>query len=216
MPAPITVIIPTLNAAEALANASVALMPGVEAGLIRALVVSDGGSQDETVEAAYQLGATLVSGPPGRGGQIARGVATATTEWLLILHADSWPEDDWTRPVANHIADHPDRAGWFRLRYRATGLAPRIVAGWANFRSSFFGLPYGDQGLLIRADLLTSIGGVPDLPLMEDVALARALRGRLKRLDGTVSTSAERYLSGGWIRRGGRNLWTLARYLMGG
>jgi len=215
MPAPITVIIPTLNAAEALASAAAALMPGVEAGLIRALVISDGGSQDATIDVAEDLGATVTVGPAGRGVQIARGVAAAQTDWLLILHADSWPEGDWVDTVAAHIAARADTAGWFRLRYRAPGWSARWVAGWANLRSRVLGLPYGDQGLLIHRDLLAQVGGFPDMPLMEDVALARRLKGRLRGLDATVSTSAVRYLSGGWIRRGARNLWTLARFLMG-
>ena len=68
---------------------------------------------------------------------------------------------------------------------------------------------------MIRADLLATVGGVPELPLMEDVALARALRGRMRPLDADVSTSADRYLATGWLRRGARNLWTLALYLAG-
>jgi rSAM/selenodomain-associated transferase 2 len=215
MPAPITVIIPTLNAAQSLAGIASALMPGIEAGLIRALIVSDGGSGDATIDVAEELGATLVAGPPGRAGQIARGVAVAASDWLLILHADSWPQTGWTSAAARHIETHPDDAGWFGLRFRAKGIAPRLVAGWANQRSARFGLPYGDQGLLIRADLLATVGGVPELPLMEDVALARALRGRMRPLDADVSTSADRYLATGWLRRGARNLWTLALYLAG-
>ena len=54
------------------------------------------------------------------------------------------------------------------------------------------GLPYGDQGVLIHRDLYEEIGGFPTIDLMEDVALARALRGRLRRLDATAYTSAAR------------------------
>ena len=50
---------------------------------------------------------------------------------------------------------------------------------------------------------------------MEDVALARALRGRLAPLNATATTSAERYAREGWLRRGARNLLTLARYFLG-
>jgi len=116
--------------------------------------------------------------------------------------------------VQAHMARGTEAAGWFRLRFDQRGLAPRLVAGWANLRSAC-GLPYGDQGLLLPRALYDAVGGYPDQPLMEDVALARALRGRLARLEGNAVTSAEKYRRQGWLRRGGRNLWTLMRYIMG-
>lgn len=214
MPAPISVVIPTLNAAAQLPAAAADLMPGLAAGLVRELVVSDGGSADGTRGVAQALGAEWVAGPAGRGGQIGRGVAAARGDWLLILHADTHLPADWPEAAAAHMGDFPDRAGYFRLSFRAAGAAPRLVAGWANLRSRL-GLPYGDQGLLVHRDVLAAAGGVPDLPLMEDVALARALAGRLRALPVTASTSADRYLRDGWIRRGGGNLWRLGRYLAG-
>ncbi|WP_108482812.1 glycosyltransferase [Oceaniglobus ichthyenteri] len=214
MSAPLTIVIPTLNAAPALAECARALMPGVAAGLIRGLVVSDGGSTDDTVVVAERLGAVIVTGPPGRGGQIASGVAAAQTPWVLILHADSWPGAGWVEAAEAHMAAHPQAAGWFHLSFRAQGVAPRLVAGWANLRSRL-GLPYGDQGLLVARATLHEVGGVPPQPLMEDVALARALRGRLRGLNAPIHTSAERYETGGWVRRGARNLLTLCRYLAG-
>lgn len=215
MPAPITVVIPTLNAASALPETAGALMPGVEAGLIGTLVVSDGGSNDDTLGIAKGLGARIVTGPSGRGAQIARGVAEARSDWLLILHADTHLSGDWVDALRHHLAHEVDRAGYFRLAYRAPGLTPRLVAGWANLRSRWLGLPYGDQALLIHHATLDAVGGIPDLPLMEDVALTRALKGRLRVLPATARTSAERYLEEGWLMRGARNLWTLARYLGG-
>jgi len=48
MPAPISVILPTLNAAERLPLCLAGLMEGVEAGLIAELIVVDAGSTDGT------------------------------------------------------------------------------------------------------------------------------------------------------------------------
>ena len=87
----------------------------------------------------------------------------------------------------------------FRLDFDAKGLMPLIVAGWANLRARIFGLPYGDQALLIHCDLLDQVGGMPDLPLMEDVALARALKGRLRQLPVLATTSADKFERQGWI-----------------
>jgi rSAM/selenodomain-associated transferase 2 len=214
MRAPVSVIIPTLDAAKALPACLSALMEGLDAGLLREVVVSDGGSTDASGAIAQAWGAVVLHGSPSRGGQIARGVEAAKGDWLLILHADTALAPGWAETAARHMAQRGDRAGWFRLRFDQNGSAARLVAGWANLRSRA-GLPYGDQGLLVPAPLLAEVGGYPDLPLMEDVALARALRGRLVPLDGTAVTSAARYRREGWLRRGGRNLRTLARYLAG-
>ncbi len=215
MTAPITVIIPTLNAARHLPATTEALLSGLTDGLIAELILSDGGSNDGIEDVAKELGARLVTGPKGRGGQIARGVKAANTPWLLILHADTHLSDTWPKAAVTHMASNPGKAGWFRLAFRASGAAPALVAKGANFRARVFGLPYGDQGLLIHRDLLAQSGGIPDLPLMEDVALARQLKGHLTPLDAEARTSATRYESDGWARRCLQNLGTLLRYFLG-
>ncbi len=213
MRAPISVVIPSLDAQAALAGCAASLMEGVEAGLIRELIVSDGGSSDDTQRIADEIGAIWVSGPASRGGQLMRGCAAAKGEWLLILHADTQLQSGWSDVLAAHMS--AAQAGYFRLAFATGGLPARIVAGWANLRSLLFSLPYGDQGLLIPAALYREVGGFQDIPLMEDVAMARALRGRLKILDAVAVTSAEKYERSGWLRRGARNLWTLLRYFSG-
>ncbi|NVO55760.1 TIGR04283 family arsenosugar biosynthesis glycosyltransferase [Rhodobacteraceae bacterium B1Z28] len=212
MPAPISIVIPTLNAAESLPACLQALMEGVHAGLIRELVISDGGSTDKTLEIAEEAGAEVVQGIPSRGGQLRRGCAQANGDWLLVLHADTVLDPGWSETVADHL--RTGKPAVFRLAFRATGFAPRWVAGWANLRSRLFGLPYGDQGLLVMRQTYSTVGGYKDQPLMEDVALVRVLP-RVTLLDVRAFTSAERYERSGWIRRGGRNLWTLLRYFLG-
>lgn len=214
MRAKLSVVMPTLDAEAGLARSLPALAEGLEAGLIRELVISDGGSEDATRRIAEAAGAILVDGTPSRGGQLRRGAKAAGGAWLLFLHADSVLPQGWANAVKTHIATRKD-AGAFRLAFDARGLAPRTVAGWANLRSKVFELPYGDQGLLISRELYDAVGGFPDIPLMEDVALARALRGQLCLLPLAVTTSAEKYRRDGWVRRGGRNLLTLMRYLAG-
>lgn len=215
MPAPISIVIPTLGAAVDLPGTLSSLFEGLDAGVIRELVISDGGSEDDTVRIAEEAGARVVSGRPGRGGQLRRGVAAATGDWVLILHADTQLSPGWSAVARAHIAERPGEAGYFRLAFRSQGLAPHIVAGWANVRSRLFALPYGDQGLLLSRKLLDEVSGVPDIPLMEDVALARALQRRLCPLDAVAATSARRYEREGWLRRGARNLVMLTRYLLG-
>ncbi len=216
MRAELSVVIPTLNAAEALPACLAALVEGLHAGLIREVIVSDGGSGDATALIADAAGAVIVTGAPSRGGQLRRGAAVAGGAWLLVLHADTVLPEGWAGAVRAQMAQ--GGAAAFRLSFDAGGLAPWLVAGWANLRTRVFGLPYGDQGLLISRADYERAGGYPDIPLMEDVALALALRGqggRIALLPLAVRTSAARFLRDGWLRRGARNLWLLARYLCG-
>ncbi|WP_299924254.1 TIGR04283 family arsenosugar biosynthesis glycosyltransferase [uncultured Pelagimonas sp.] len=213
MRAPISVIIPTLNAADALPLCLAALGEGLQAGLIRELVVSDGGSSDATIKIAEAAGGVVVKGPASRGEQLQRGADAAQGEWLFFLHADTVLSEGWSGPVSHSLT----KPGGYhaQLRFDATGFAPRFVAAWANFRSRRFGLPYGDQGLLIDRETYDGVGGFRAMPLMEDVEMARALRGKLAELPIQAVTSAKKYQNQGWIKRGSRNLITLARHLSG-
>lgn len=189
-------------------------MEGLEAGLITELVVADGGSSDATCAVADAWGAQIVTSAPSRGGQLRAGCAEARGDWLLVLHADTVLQPGWTNAVGAHLAAHSgtQRAGYFRLRFDKGG---RGVAAWANLRARVFGLPYGDQGLLVARSAYDRVGGYQDIPLMEDVAMVRALKGQLALLDSVAVTSADKYRRDGWVRRGARNLLTLARYFAG-
>ncbi|MBY8977569.1 TIGR04283 family arsenosugar biosynthesis glycosyltransferase [Rhodobacteraceae bacterium NNCM2] len=216
MSAPLSVIIPTLNAADRLGPTLGALGSGVIDGLIREVVIVDGGSTDDVADVAEIVGATFLTAAPGRGVQLAKGAEAATGDWLLFLHADTVLGHDWCLAVRRHIEETPDHAGFFGLRFDAPGFMAWMTAGWANLRSHLFALPYGDQGLLVPRVLYAKSGGYPAIPLMEDVALVRRIgRAHLTSLPSTVTTSAERYRREGWLRRGARNLSTLALYNCG-
>jgi rSAM/selenodomain-associated transferase 2 len=219
----LTVLIPTLNEAGTLAACLTALAPG--AALIREIIIIDAGSADATTSLAAgwpntRVITTELGSIPGRGGQIRAGIAAAATEWLLVLHADTILSPNWPQAVTPAITQFapdatPDAAHYFRFRLGSAHPAARLIEAMVALRCQLFALPYGDQGLLIAKSLLAQIGGMPDLPLMEDVALARALKRRLRPLDATATTSARRYERGGWVRRPLRNLACLTLYLCG-
>lgn len=212
MRAPLSIVIPTLNAEADLPACLAALMEGVEAGLVRELVVSDGGSTDATHAIAEAAGAVWRTGPAGRGGQLRRGITASAGDWLLVLHADTRLSPGWADAVVAGMAR--GGAGYFRLRFRATGAGPRLVAAWANLRARLFGLPFGDQGLLVAREDYDAAGGYPDIALMEDMALSRRLRP-LRPLAARAETGWGRYAARGWIRQGAANLWRQLRFLAG-
>ncbi len=216
MRAPISVIIPTLDVTPKLRDTMLSLMEGLDAGLVRELILSDGGSTDGVETMADFVGAELLIGAPGRGGQLKRGAEVAEGDWLMFLHADTWLPEGWAEIVVQHLAKSYDKALVFSLSFReAKGLGPRVTAGWANRRTAWFDLPYGDQVLLISRELYDEIGGFSDLPLMEDVEIATRLKGRMVLSPLRVQTDPSRYQTSGWWRQGSRNLWRLLRYRLG-
>lgn len=213
----ISVVIPTLNSATALPETLVCLMEGLHTGLIQELIISDAGSLDETRQIAEAVGAVFIQGPASRGGQLRRGCAVAKAQWLMVLHADTHLQGGWTRVVREHLQLRQG-AAYFRLRFRAAGLLPRLFAKAANLRAGTLGLAYGDQGLLIRQKDYQRLGGFPDQVLMEDVEIMRRIRQAsigLSELSSDALTSAERFQKVGWWRQGGRNVRLLCSYFLG-
>jgi len=218
MSAPVSVVIPTREAAGRIGPCLARLAEGAFAGLVREVILVDAGSADagDLAAIAEAVGARMIAAAPGRGPQLAAGAAAARGDWLLFLHADTHPGPGWVGAIERHIAARPDRAGYFRLAFDSDAAMAGLVARWANLRSRLLALPYGDQGLLIRRALYDWAGGYPAIPIMEDVALVRRLgRRRIAQLGAVAVTDAERYRAEGWLRRGWRNLTTLGLYILG-
>ena len=219
MAAPLSVVIPTLDAEAGLARTLSSLALANEGGLLREVVVTDGGSRDATLAIADEAGCRVVTGPPGRGGQLARGAEAARGAWMLFLHADTELEPPWVEEAAALIAAG-GAAGAFRHAFRTRSGFGRAVSFGANLRTRAFRLPYGDQGLLISKAHYARVGGYDDAPLFEDVGLARRIvreggRGALEPLRARAVTSADRYERDGYARRVLRNQGLLLSYLRG-
>ncbi len=216
MPAPLSIIIPTLNAAGDLPLCLESLVPGLEAALIREVIVSDGGSGDATLEIAEAAGCTLVKSDKGRGTQLSAGSNEARGGWLLFLHADTALSPDWAEATTRHIESNQDKAAAFKLVFRSNADGARWLEKRANRRARWFGLPYGDQALLISRALYDEVGGYADVPLMEDVMIARAVgKKRLVHLGAEARTSAAKYERDGWHKRTWSNAFLLTRFMLG-
>ncbi len=69
----------------------------------------------------------------------------------------------------------------------------------------------------MRRTTFKAIGGYPDIPLMEDVALVRRLvrAGAVQEIPLPLVTSARRWRADGWLRRSARNLCLVSLYFAG-
>jgi rSAM/selenodomain-associated transferase 2 len=216
----ISVVIPTLNAEPHLAATLTALVPAAMDGLIREVVIADGGSTDATCRIADEAGARIVRAEPGRGQQLAAGAREAKGRWLLFLHADTALAPGWEEEAFHHIqgierTDKPDRAAAFRFRLDDDGLMAGVLQAIVALRCRLLRMPYGDQGLLISRKLYNEVGGFKPIALMEDVDLVRRIgRRRLALLRAHAVTSARRYLEGGYLRRMLRNLTCLSLFYL--
>jgi len=212
----LSVIIPTLNAAPHLARSLPPLASQEGVGLVREVIISDGGSSDETAALADACGARFLPGQRGRAQQLQAGAAAARGPWLLFLHADTALQPGWAAETRLFMAAGGERAGAFAFACDDPGPEAAAMVRWVRRRCRWFALPYGDQGLLISKALFEEIGGFRPIPFLEDVDIVRRLgRKRIVMLQTPAVTSAEKYRRDGYRRRAMRNLTLVALFYLG-
>ena len=216
----ISIIIPALNEAETIGRTLDSVEDSVRdsAGDSAAeWIVVDGDSEDRTAEIARARGATVVTAPRGRASQMNAGAKIARGETLLFLHADTRLPPGFAEEVRRTLDLPGVAAGAFSLRIDGAGRRIEWVERAANWRSRILQLPYGDQGFFLKAEVFRSLGGFPELPLMEDLEMARRVRGhgRIAISPLGVVTSARRWERVGVVRATLLNQLFLLAYLLG-
>lgn len=209
----ISVVIPALNERPRLEGAlRSAHAPGVER------IVVDGGSSDGTAQLARRLGAERVLvAERGRARQMDAGYRAARGEAILFLHADTRLEAGWADALRSALEQPGVSGGAFLLRFDdSEGRIYRVIERGARLRSRLARLPYGDQAIFARREVLERLGGIPHAPIFEDLDLVRAIRrsGRLVLLPLAARTSARRYERAGPLRAMLRNWLALGAYLL--
>lgn len=193
----ISVVVPALDEAAEIAATLSALAPLRGRG--HEVIVVDGGSTDGTPELAAPLADRVVRSARGRAAQQNAGAREARGGVLLFLHADTRLAEGADRAVLEGL--RRSGRGWGRFDVRLSGGHPalRVVERMISLRSRATGIATGDQAIFVRREWFEAAGGFPEIPLMEDVALSRALkrRGRPLCLRESVVTSSRR-----WEERG--------------
>lgn len=189
--------------------------PGTDPG--PEVLVVDAGSRDGTAERARELGARVLTSPRGRARQLEAGWRASAGEVVVFLHADTRLEAGWEGALRGALADPGVVGGAFRLRFDAPGVVFRWVESIVSMRVRLFSLPYGDQAIFVRRSVLSAMGGVPAVEIMEDLDLVRELnrRGAVVALRPAAITSARRYCDRGLVGTLFRNALGLAAWRLG-
>jgi rSAM/selenodomain-associated transferase 2 len=190
----LSVIIPTLNEAVPLRGLLNKLLEYSEVEII----VSDGGSGDETVNLARMMGATATIGAANRGAQLNRGAALAAAPLLLFLHADSKPGPGLIEEL---LQIDPYKPGWgcAIIAFTHPGHFYTMLGKCSNLRARLLHSCYGDQAIYCSQALFQQIGGFPEWPLFEDAGFSRRARKLIRPaiLSAKVEASSRRYEQNG-------------------
>jgi rSAM/selenodomain-associated transferase 2 len=197
----ITVVVPVLNDADSLRY----LLPAL-AKLGWPVVVSDGGSTDNSASVALDAGAHLVVGTANRGEQLARGAAAAESNWILFLHSDCQFSEDNAQQLLKVVRLREPAWGRFDVSLQPATPGLRCISWFMNQRSRLTKICTGDQGIFLHrhlVDLIDSVGGMPCQPLMEDIELSKRLQSTSAPfvcLASPLNSSARRWHRHGVVR----------------
>jgi len=196
----ISIIIPVLNEAATIVAALEALAPLRARGT--EIIVVDGGSADDTAALAKPLTDFVITSARGRAVQMNAGAGVARGDVLLFLHADTRLPKDADRLILDGLAR--SKRAWGRFDVAIEGAHPLlpVIAATMNLRSRLTGISTGDQAMFVTREAFDSVGGFPEIVLMEDIAFARNLK-RVSRplcLSACVTTSGRRWKQHGVLR----------------
>jgi len=196
----ISVIIPVLNEREVLSGTLTALQPLRLRG--HEVIVADGGSNDVSHALSQRLSDRVIHAPKGRSRQMNVGASVATGDILLFLHADTLLPHNADDLIISNISERGRAWGHFDVRLSGKDLLFRIIEVLMNWRSRVTGIVTGDHGIFVKHEIFQSVGGFPDIDLMEDIALSKILKrnGPPLCLRQRVMTSSRRWEKGGIVR----------------
>jgi len=207
----LSIIIPVLNEEE--------VLPGLLGhlasicGCDTEVIVVDGGSEDDSRQAAMRAGAQVICSERGRARQMNAGAAVAQGDILLFLHADTTLPSSAEQAIEAAIlrGGGAQEYAWgrFDVSIKGRSFVLGVIANLMNWRSRLGGIATGDQAMFMTRRAFESAGGFPDQPLMEDIELSNRLLALSRPicLTDRVVTSGRRWEAHGvW-----RTIWLMWR-----
>lgn len=185
------------------------------------IIISDGdlaGGTLKAIPSGLKKEVITVISPKGRAAQMNRGAALASGAVLLFLQADTRLCAECMDAVIEAFRTGRADAGAFSLGIDSPRPSYRIIEKAVALRTRLTRIPYGDQAIFVKASLFKKIGGFPEIPLMEDIALMQRLKkagARIKILGQRVSTSPRRWETEGIFYTSIRNIIISSGYYAG-
>lgn len=176
----ISFIVPTLNEQDLLGELLSSLQPYRRRG--HEVLLADGGSRDGTVQLARPLVDRVIIAKRGRARQMNAAAALARNEMLVFVHADTRLPPMADQLLLGALKDSPETWGRFDIRLSSPAWSFRMIEWFMNRRSRLSGIATGDQAIFVSRILFDDIGGYPEIDLMEDIALCRALKRKRRPL----------------------------------
>lgn len=213
----LSIIIPVLNEANSIQAVLQTIQTDCHNSQSIEIIVSDGGSQDQTAELAKQSGVTVITTQAGRAHQMNTGASYAAGKVLLFLHADTRLPHGFDTYIRQTLMQPETIAGAFQLQIDGKEPGLRWVEWGVMVRSHLLQLPYGDQALFLKAETFQQLQGFPELPIMEDFVFVRRLQaiGKIAIAPAPVITSARRWQKVGIFKTTLINQLVILSYCLG-
>lgn len=194
----ISIVIPVHNE-EAILLQAYAELRGLS--LKAEIIFVDGGSCDRSAQFASQNG-TVLRSKKGRALQMNYGAGHARGDILLFLHVDTIILPDTLKTIERKIMKDGYIGGCLTQRLDNHAFIYRVIEWQGNIRARMTREFYGDQGIFVKKETFLSIGGFPEVPIMEDVLFAKKLRkcGKTVVLSDKILVSARRWEKNGVIK----------------
>jgi rSAM/selenodomain-associated transferase 2 len=195
----LSIIIPTYKEASTIANTITHLQKNL-IGKQYEIIISDGGSSDETLSIAKKKGVKIyVSNVKGRSGQMNYGVEKALGNVYYFVHADSLPVTTFYSDIEKAVKKDFD-CGSFRTEFDTNMLLLKFNAFFTRFNYLFF--RGGDQSIFVTKELWDRIGPFKEeMLIMEDYDfLARIWNtGNFRLIPKSTLVSARKYEDNSWL-----------------
>ncbi|HED33302.1 MAG TPA: glycosyltransferase [Gammaproteobacteria bacterium] len=170
----LSIIIPSLNEAAHIRRTLSALQTLRKNG--HEIILSDGGSTDDTISLAESKVDICINSPRGRAAQMNAGAQYARGDILCFLHADTLPPQNIDAIIIQALNQSSKQWGRFDVRLTGKQFSFRIIERLMNLRSCISNIATGDQGIFVYRDIFNRLSGFAEIPLMEDIELSKRLR----------------------------------------
>jgi glycosyltransferase involved in cell wall biosynthesis len=179
----LSVVIATQDSERALLPTLAALVPGAVSGVVREVIVADGGSHDGSATIAEGAGCRVLASSGARGARLKAAAAVARAPWLLFLQPGTVPDATWIDETRRFVEETELRgcAESYAAVFRAGSATfrPTLVEAVALLRAALGARPDPSQGLVIAKTLYNACGGHREVEETERDLIRRLGRRRL-------------------------------------